>query len=58
MFFQQLLKAHNLDPNIFDVVANLTPFPDKVDEPQLIFIPIKIENSIETYEIKDSKYLH
>jgi hypothetical protein len=58
MFFKQLLKANNLDPKIFDVVSKLTPFQDKMDEPELIFIPIKIENSIETCEIKDPEYLH
>ena len=58
MFFQRLLKAHNLDPKIFDVVSKLTPLPDKMDEPQLIFIPIKFEDHITTHEKMGPKYLH
>ena len=51
MYFQQLLKAHNLDPKIFDVVSKLTPLQNKIDEPELIFIPVKIEESLTTRKI-------
>jgi len=41
--FQELLKKHNLDPDIYDVVSKLTPLEtnqkDK-DEPKLFFIPV------------------